>query len=92
MILQKALNSFIKHSLTDRVQVSLNKVDDSLELEVEDNGIGFDVDEILSRNELEKGVGLANMKEGEKLPGGTFLLRLIQGHREKIRTVRPLTK
>jgi len=56
-IFQEAWNNVIKHSRADRVQVSLNKVDHSLELEIEDNGIGFDFNETLSRKELEKEPG-----------------------------------
>jgi signal transduction histidine kinase len=89
---QEALNNISKHSRADRVQVSLNKVDHSLELEIEDNGIRFDFNEILSRKELEKGAGLASMKERAKLSGGTFFIDSDRGIGKKIRIVWPLMK
>jgi signal transduction histidine kinase len=89
-ILQEALNNVIKHSGADRVQVSLNKVDGSLELAVEDNGIGFDFSETVLGNELNKGVGLASMKERAKLSGGTFSIDSSTGMGTKIRAVWPL--
>ena len=91
-ILQEALNNVIKHSGADRVQVSLNKVGGSLELAVEDDGIGFDVSETLSRNEMKKGIGLASMKERANLSGGTFFIDSSTGQGTKVRAVWPLMK
>jgi signal transduction histidine kinase len=41
-VLQEALNNVAKHSQADNVKVSLCRVNDEIELVIEDNGQGFD--------------------------------------------------
>ena len=41
---------------------------------MEDNGIGFEIDQILARRGRKRGLGLASMKERARLLGGTFHL------------------
>jgi hypothetical protein len=45
---QEALNNFMKHSQADRVKLSLKRMDPGTELTISDNGVGFDVDQIMS--------------------------------------------
>ena len=47
----------------------------SLELAVEDKGIGFDIETVLSRISNRKGMGLASMKERAQLSGGTIAIQ-----------------
>jgi len=71
-IMQEALNNAAKHSRNNSVKVYLKKNRDSLELTIEDNGTGFDLKKIQSRDSNRKGMGLASMKERAQLSGGTF--------------------
>ncbi len=47
-VLQEALNNIAKHSKADLVNLSLRKVNDTIELTIEDNGLGFDLEDVLS--------------------------------------------
>ncbi|MBW2121286.1 MAG: GAF domain-containing sensor histidine kinase [Deltaproteobacteria bacterium] len=68
-VLQEALNNVTKHSRADAVRLSLRKTRGSLELVVQDNGRGFDV------QTTNKGLGLVSMKERIELSGGKFSVR-----------------
>jgi signal transduction histidine kinase len=68
-IVQEALNNVIKHARTDRATVRLHLAGDSLLLEIEDEGVGFDP------NRLGRGLptlGLTSMRERVELLGGTL--------------------
>jgi signal transduction histidine kinase len=71
-VTQEALNNAARHSQADRVLVALLKDESRLELTVEDNGQGFDLEPVLSATQPERGVGLSNMKERVQLSGGSF--------------------
>jgi signal transduction histidine kinase len=73
-ILQEALNNVAKHSGADLVTISLAKKDDTIQLTIEDNGCGFDVEEAFAVESSERGFGLASMKERMGLSGGTFVI------------------
>ncbi|MGC1404601.1 MAG: ASKHA domain-containing protein [Thermodesulfobacteriota bacterium] len=67
-IAQEALNNIAKHSRAGRVCLSLRKEGDKIELAIQDNGTGFDVDKVV------KGFGLSTMRERAELSGGTFAI------------------
>jgi PAS domain S-box-containing protein len=67
-IVQEAMYNVSRHSRADSVRLSLKRVDDKIELMIEDNGIGFDMEN--SR----KGVGITSMRERAELSLGTFLI------------------
>ncbi len=73
-VLQEALNNVAKHSRADSVTVSLMKRDDTIELTIEDNGRGFNLNEVLDIDSAERGFGLGSMKERIELSGGSFSL------------------
>jgi PAS domain S-box-containing protein len=67
-ISQEALNNIAKHSRAGRVNLFLLKEDDRIQLTIQDNGRGFDVDKVV------KGFGLSTMRERAELSGGTFAI------------------
>jgi len=71
-ILQETMNNVAKHSRADQVNVSLSQSEKVIALTVEDNGVGFDPDEIQEKEFFEKGFGLKNIKERTELFGGTL--------------------
>jgi PAS domain S-box-containing protein len=72
-ILQEAVNNAAKHSETDFIRLHLLMNRDSLELLVEDTGIGFDIATLQSSGlGNNRGMGLPSMKERAQLSGGTF--------------------
>jgi PAS domain S-box-containing protein len=70
-ILQEAMNNIGKHSHADKVTVAL-KQNDTIELIVADNGVGFDVDAIQQKAAHDRGLGLSNIKERTELFGGSL--------------------
>lgn len=61
-IFQEAINNIIKHSKANNASFQINKYDDAIVLSIEDDGIGFDLNEKTKSNKLE-GIGLIGMRE-----------------------------
>ena len=59
-LVQEALNNVVKHARADRVDVVLERSDESLSLIVEDNGVGFDPSQPPA---TDHGFGLIGMRE-----------------------------
>jgi PAS domain S-box-containing protein len=78
-ILQEALNNAVKYSRATIVDISLTKKQGRLELNVKDNGAGFDLDAVSNGNHYEYGMGLSGMHERTELSGGRFKIDSIQG-------------
>ncbi len=71
-VIQESLNNTAKHSKADLVHLSLQKTDGGLELRIEDNGMGFDLESTLSLKSVGRGYGLSSMRERVELSGGSF--------------------
>jgi len=71
-IIQEACNNVAKHSQADVMRLSLRKADERIELTLDDNGTGFDVEQAVSVVQPGRGIGLASMKERTELSGGSF--------------------
>ena len=57
----------------------LRKLDDRMELVLQDNGQGFSLEEIHSRRATVKGLGLTSMRERAGLSGGSFDIESADG-------------
>jgi len=68
-VAQEALSNALKHSQADTVTVKLQQCAEQLELEITDNGIGFDISET---DEETSGHGLAGIRERVKLSDGSI--------------------
>lgn len=78
-IIQEALNNVAKHSCADRVLLSLKNETANIELKIEDNGTGFEVqNQIIDENDGQ-GLGLASIKERAELSGGSLSIRSVLG-------------
>jgi signal transduction histidine kinase len=76
-IVQEAFNNIARHSKGDYVHLSLVSNQDGVELTIQDNGHGFDPEEVQKR--YRKGMGLSSMKERAELSGGTFSIQSAEG-------------
>ena len=74
-VTQEALANAVKHSGASRYRVSLRGTDDQLELEVSDDGRGFDTVAALAKS----GLGLVTMRERLKLVHGDVTIDSKQG-------------
>jgi len=66
-IVQEALNNIYKHAKASNVSVSLQKPEDKIVLIIEDDGVGFDIEENAYKAE---GLGLIGMGERAALVNG----------------------
>jgi signal transduction histidine kinase len=82
---QEALNNITKHSRADRVNLSLKRIGAGIELTITDNGVGFNVEHVMSGELTERGLGLAGMKERTTLSGGEFFIESQKGAGTTIR-------
>lgn len=72
-IVQEALANIRKHAKASRVYLSLLESKERVELKIEDNGAGFDPENV------KKGNGLLNMKTRAQDNGGVFRLQTAPG-------------
>jgi signal transduction histidine kinase len=78
-VLQEALNNTAKHSKADLIHLSLRKTENRIELIIQDNGQGFDQDQVFSKGRSGKGFGLTSMRERTELSGGSFSIESSKG-------------
>jgi PAS domain S-box-containing protein len=87
-ILQEAMANIAKYSKAGRVSVSLADNNGSIDLQVEDDGVGFDPG-ALERGDIPRGYGLVGMKERAELSGGAFHVESRRGAGTKVRASWP---
>jgi PAS domain S-box-containing protein len=84
-VLQEAFNNVAKHSKADLVCLYLRKTEGTIDLSIEDNGLGFDLEDAISAESSKRGLGLASMKERIEYSGGSFSIESIRGRGTIIR-------
>ncbi|MBW1739645.1 MAG: PAS domain S-box protein [Deltaproteobacteria bacterium] len=89
-ILQEALNNIAKHAQADLVRLSLKRTDGKIELAVEDNGQGFDVEHMRSVENFRGGSGITSMRERTELLGGSFSIASHKGAGTIVRASWPI--
>jgi two-component system sensor histidine kinase DegS len=89
-VIQEALSNVKKHARARSVVVRIEAAKGTLDVEVEDDGEGFDASE--AREYLRGGkVGLASMRERTELGSGTFTLRSRPGAGTTVTASLPLS-
>ena len=68
-LVQECFNNIGKHAGASHVNISLASTDGTLRLSVEDNGVGFNVEEAMQKRES---FGISGMRERVALLGGNF--------------------
>jgi len=86
-ILQEALNNVVRHSNADAVDLSVTKADERLELEVRDNGRGFDNKDVFSEVRPNGGMGIEGMQDRAEFTDGTFEIVSRKGGGTRVRAV-----
>lgn len=56
-VVQEILNNMIRHAKADHINISIERIDDNLKISMQDNGIGFNPDELKEN----KGIGWKNI-------------------------------
>lgn len=78
-IVQEALTNVVKYSQAQNVSVIITRKHNGLELIIEDDGVGFEVDTLMSGNVSNNKLGLYGMRERAILVGGTFTIESSPG-------------
>ena len=89
-ILQEAMNNVAKYGKADLINIALVEKRNAVEIVVQDNGQGFDVQKIRPMKGKEGGFGLTSMKERTELSGGTLSVESKPGGGTTIRASWPL--
>lgn len=86
-VVQEAINNIAKHSGARNVRLNFDCSNGVVQIDVEDDGIGFDMSEMAQITDLRRGLGLVGMQERVGLLGGkiTMLSYPGQGTRISIR-------
>lgn len=71
-IIQESCNNIYKYANATEVNIEFQFLDDSIIVEVKDNGQGFEKEEVEKRDKTTSGFGLSIMHERAQLLGGTF--------------------
>ena len=87
---QEAMNNIAKHSQADLIRLSLKRMENEIQLVVKDNGMGFDLEKILSSEGSKRGLGLSSMRERTELSGGKFMIESTPGKGTTLKASWPL--
>jgi two-component system, NarL family, sensor kinase len=88
-IVQEALHNIIKHAVAKTVKVSVAYTEKELELQIEDDGHGFDLSPLNQEGETGFGLGLRNMQNRAKLIGAEFSMSSNTGEGTLVKIVLP---
>jgi PAS domain S-box-containing protein len=89
-VMQEAVNNAAKHSRADTIYIRLRKGAAHFELEVEDNGTGFDLSEIFNRQDRLSGFGLKSMQERAEMCGGILNVHTQPGEGTIVKVTLPV--
>ena len=79
LIVKEALNNAFKYAQASQINVEFRGQSDEWNVAVVDNGVGFDVEAVNSRN------GLKNMKKRAEEIGGTLLIMSQEGQKSEVK-------
>jgi len=69
-IIQESLNNIVKHSQATKALICLTYENDVVRLDVEDDGIGFDINNVDRANKFTEGLGLKSIRERVRMLNG----------------------
>jgi signal transduction histidine kinase len=85
-LFQEIINNIIQHSKATEIVVTLDKFEGALRLNIQDNGVGFNVEETLKRK---NGMGLYNIKKRAAIINGTAIITSVIGAGSDITIIVP---
>ncbi len=83
-IVQEAMGNALKHANAAHIHVSLHCTGGVLELAIDDDGQGFEIEQVLKDSDFTHGIGLQSMFERAQLSGGKYELISALGQGTKI--------
>jgi len=91
-IFQEALTNISKHADASHVSFVVKKKDSRVYFLMEDNGKGFDIDQVKEMQSFEKGMGLAAMEERVHMLGANLSLRSKERKGTRVSFTIPISK
>ncbi len=79
-VVQEAVNNIARHSGARNVRLNFDCSNGVVQIDVEDDGIGFDLSEIARTRDSRRGLGLVGMQERVGLLGGKISILSDPGH------------
>ena len=89
-IVQEAFTNIAKHAQAKNVLLEIKRLKSSVKLKIEDDGIGFNLEEVEKLRKKEHGVGLLGMKERASLFKGTCTVESVPGEGTRVEVKIPL--
>jgi signal transduction histidine kinase len=91
-IIEEATNNARKHAQAQQIWIRLERQDEILTVVIEDNGTGFDLDQVVSNYEHGESLGLINLRERAELVNGILQIDTAPNTGTKIILTVPLTE
>ena len=91
-ILQEALKNVEKHARARQVTVCLRQQGDFVQLTIQDDGIGFDLEHSAAGRKRKGGLGLLSMRERATYAGGTLKIKSVRRAGTEIEVSIPLPR
>jgi signal transduction histidine kinase len=89
-IIQESINNALKYAKADHIWVRLKQTQNTLEVTIQDDGRGFDLQKVMASYEQRGSFGLLNIEERAKLIGGMAELHSAPGAGTTVRVIVPL--
>ncbi len=89
-IVEEAVNNARKHAKAETITVRLYQRLEYVVVEIEDNGIGFDVQAVDDSYDQRGSLGMVNMRERAELVEGTLRIQSAEGRGTKITILIPI--
>jgi signal transduction histidine kinase len=92
-IVEEAVNNARKHAKAGHVWVNLHQLEQGLALlEIQDDGIGFDVDAVNRSYDQRGSLGLVNLRDRTELVNGVLDVQSVPGKGTRVQVFIPLTE
>ncbi len=89
-IAEEAVNNAVKHAQAQHIWVRLKMQNDTLTLELQDDGVGFNVGAVDSEYDRRSSLGMVNMRERAEMLNGNLRIDSAEGQGTRILVVVPL--
>jgi two-component sensor histidine kinase len=88
-IIEEAVNNARKHAQSDEIWVRLYRHEGMIATEIEDHGVGFDVEAVDASYDRRGSLGMINMRERAEIIEGTLRIESAKGQGTKITVLIP---
>ena len=91
-LVEEALNNARKHAQAEHVWVRLKVQGDVMTVEIQDDGVGFNVGAVDTNYERRGSLGMVNMRERAEMIGGVVRIDSAEGRGTRVMVYVPLTE